>query len=90
MRRSSRSREETNLAPEESRWQEERLRSENFGEAASSFLKTGITNSTPKLTKQTKKKQKTELDLEIRAIRKRKRKLDVVQLCKTLMIRLSY
>jgi len=67
-----------NLAPEESLWQEERHRlinSENFGEAASSFLQTGITNSSPKLTKQRKKKQKTELDLEIRAVRKRKRKL---------------
>jgi len=64
MRRSSRSREETNL-----------INSKNFGESAAFFLKTGITHSSPKLTKQTKKKQKTELDLEIRAIRKRKRKL---------------
>jgi len=67
-----------NLAPEASPWQEERHRlinSENFGEAASTFLQTGIITSSPKLTKKTKKKQKTELDLEIRAIRKRKRKL---------------
>jgi len=67
-----------NLAPEESLWQEERRRlinSENFGEAASSFLQTGITTSSPKPRKKTKKKKKTELDLEIRATRKRKRKL---------------
>jgi len=67
-----------NLAPEESLWQEERCRlinSENFGEAASSFLQTGITTSSPKPRKNTKKKKKTELDLEIRATRKRKRKL---------------
>ena len=75
MRRGSLSRKETNLAPKGSPWQEERLRlinSENFGESAASLIQMGITNSSPKLTKKT---QKTELDQEIRAIRKQRKKL---------------
>jgi len=38
-------------------------------------MRMGTTNSSPKRTNRTKKKQKTELDLEIRAIRKQKKKL---------------
>jgi len=75
MRRSS---QFTNLAPDESFWQEQRRRlksSENFGIAARQLLQTGTIISSPKRHNQTKK-HKTNLDRKIKAIRKRKKKAE--------------
>ena len=73
-----RSHKETNLAPDESFWQEQcrRLKNaDNFGEAARQLLQTGIITSSPKRPNQTKK-DNSKLDRKIKAIRKRKKQAE--------------